>query len=59
MPVRWLYPSAEYDYNKANVEAAVQKAIQRFGRSKQVDVDSTRIKKERYETKFLYTTLMP
>lgn len=25
MPVRWLYPSAEYDYNKANVEAAVQR----------------------------------
>ena len=25
MPVRWLYPSSEYDYNRANVDAAVQR----------------------------------
>ncbi|HUR11067.1 MAG TPA: SusD/RagB family nutrient-binding outer membrane lipoprotein [Flavitalea sp.] len=25
VPKRWLYPQSEYDYNKANVEAAVQR----------------------------------
>ena len=24
VPKRWLYPQSEYDYNKANVDAAVQ-----------------------------------